>query len=85
MACMCILSEVVHNVDRRAYAVYIAQSLNNECQGFLVVAHATQQKHHLWHEVSLGTDIIGLLYQSVHRKSRTETTDRFQIIVCAGP
>ena len=38
----------------------ISKSLDNEIEGLLVVAHASQQKHHLWNKVSLVAYIVGL-------------------------
>jgi len=48
--------EWVNNV----YPFHIAETLNDQHQGLLVVAHATKQEDHLWNQIPLLTCTIGL-------------------------
>lgn len=44
-----------------SYPLDIAQSLDNEHQCFLVVAHAAQKEHHLWNQITLLASAVSLL------------------------
>lgn len=43
------------------YPFNISKALNDEHKSFLVVAHATQQEHHLWDKIALLASAICLV------------------------
>lgn len=43
------------------YPFNISKALNDEHKSFLVVAHATQQEHHLWNKIALLASAICLV------------------------
>jgi hypothetical protein len=54
-----------YSARRRTYPTDVAKSFDDECEGLLVVAHATQQEDHLSHKVSFLADIVRLYNENL--------------------
>lgn len=46
-----------------AYPLHVTQPLDDEVQRALVVAHPTEEEHHLWHEVASIANLVGLRWE----------------------